>query len=196
MRSPQLGRALGALAAGEAVVIPTDTVYGVAARLDRPSALAAIFRAKGRPRDKALPVLADGVEALDGIAVLGETARLLAARFWPGPLTIVVPRAAGFTVDLGGVDDTLAVRVPACPTALALLESSGALAVTSANRSGEPPAATVAEARRALGSSVKVFVDAGRRAGDASTIVSLVGRPRILRPGPLSPEAVLAAVQA
>lgn len=196
MTAEDIERAVRALDEGAVVLIPTDTVYGIAARPDRPPALAKIFEVKGRPRDKPLPVLAASADDLQGIAMLDRRALRLAARFWPGPLTIVVCRAAGFTADLGGAPTgTLGVRVPDCPTALALLRAAGPLAVTSANRSGEPPAATVDEAHRALGHSIAVSVNAGPRNGVPSTIVSLAGTPRVLRRGSLAPAEVLTAIE-
>lgn len=177
-------RALGALSAGLAIVMPTDTVYGIAARPDVPGALAAVFAAKGRPEDKALPVLAAGVEDLEAVVVFRATAHRYAAAHWPGPLTLVLERAAGWDYDLGGRDhSTIAVRVPNHAVALELLGRSGVLAVTSANRSGEAPATTVDEARLALGHAVGAFVDGGRLEGSPSTVLALTGEPEVLREG-------------
>lgn len=190
-----LRQALDALAAGRPVVLPTDTVYGVGARPDRPAAIAAIFSAKGRPEDKALPVLGADLSALRSVGVFTETASLLGRRFWPGPLTLVVPRADGFDHDLGGTDaGTVAVRIPAFAPTLGLLRQSGPLAVTSANRSGEPPAATVDAARSALGHAIDVFVDGGRVGGAPSTVVSLVDGLVVLREGALSTSAITSVV--
>jgi L-threonylcarbamoyladenylate synthase len=195
--------ALQALDSGRPVVMPTDTVYGVAARTDRPAALTAIFRLKGRPTDKALPVLAASADDLAGIVSLDERARTLGARFWPGPLTLVLPRAEGFDADLGGEGSTVAVRVPSCEVALQLLSAAGPLAVTSANHSGSAPAATVDEARRAFGSAVPVYLDAGRKGGRPSSVVSLgtgtgtegLGAdPKLLRDGPIALADVLDAL--
>lgn len=181
------------------MVVPTDTVYGVAARLDRPEAISSIFRLKERPEDKPLPVLGSSVEQLGAVAEIDERARDLAGAFWPGPLTLVLPRRPGFEVDLGGPDDgvTVGVRVPRSPLLASLLEGSGPLAVTSANLSGRPPAATVEEARAAFGDKVTIYLEEGRGGGRASTVVSLV-RPdgfEILRPGPLSESEIAAALQ-
>jgi L-threonylcarbamoyladenylate synthase len=188
-----VAQAVDALRAGRPVVIPTDTVYGIAALPARREAIAAVFSAKGRRADKPLPVLAAHIEDLESIVRLDERARALAARYWPGPLTLVLPRADGFDADLGGERRaSVAVRVPLCDEALAVLGDAGPLAVTSANRSGEPPATSVEEARRALGAWIGVYVDGGRRAGAPSTIVSLAGEPAVLRAGPISPADVLA----
>ncbi|MFN2490445.1 MAG: L-threonylcarbamoyladenylate synthase [Actinomycetota bacterium] len=190
MRDPaDIGRALEAVRAGRLIVMPTDTVYGVAAH---PDAAGAIFGAKKRSRDKALPVLAAHLADLSPVAVVDERISMLARAFWPGPLTLVLERAAGFDADLGGRARTVAVRVPACSVALALLRRSGPLAVTSANRSGEPAATSVDEARRSLGDAVDVFIDGGPRSGAPSTIVSLVGNISVLREGSLKAAEVLA----
>lgn len=189
-----LGEAVAALQRGRVAVIPTDTVYGVAAA-PTDAGVAALFRVKQRPRDKAIPVLAGGVDDLAGVAELPPAARRLAARFWPGALTLVVPRASGFRVDLGGADtSTVGVRVPDHPLALELLGRTGPLAVTSANRSGRAPAADVAGARAALGSAVSVYLDGGPAGGEASTVVALTPRLRVLRVGAVAPEQLWGAV--
>lgn len=177
---------------GGVIVMPTDTVYGLAARPDVPGAVAAIFAIKERPRDKALPVLAADVDALRDVAEVDERARHLAEVFWPGPLTLVLPRAASFTCDLGGTSAaTVAVRVPALDVALDLLGRTGPLAVTSANRSGAPAAVTVDEARAALGREVDIFIDGGRVGGAPSTVLDIVDGPRVLREGALSREELM-----
>jgi L-threonylcarbamoyladenylate synthase len=179
--------AVDALRAGRPVVIPTDTVYGVAGLFSAPGAVAAVFTAKGRPIDRALPVLGGDGASLHDVAVFDARAQALAARFWPGPLTLVLPRAAGFDVDLGGTTkDSVAVRVPGHDTTLELLRRTGPLAVSSANRSGEPAALTVEAAQAALGETVAVFVDGGRLTGRPSTIVSLLAELRLLREGELA----------
>lgn len=187
-----LAAAVEAIRLGRLVVIPTDTVYGVAASPFDPAAIEAVFAAKGRPSDKPLPVLGADVESLRRVAAFDERAERLAERHWPGPLTLVLRRAGGFEVALG--DDstgTVAVRVPAARVARELLAATGPLAVTSANRSGEKDPATVEEARAALGEAVAVYLDGGRGGGSPSTIVSLVDEPRVVRAGALAPEAVL-----
>jgi tRNA threonylcarbamoyl adenosine modification protein (Sua5/YciO/YrdC/YwlC family) len=191
-----VAEALAALARGAPVVMPTDTVYGVAAPLTD-EGTAALFRVKTRPRTKAIPVLGAGVDDLSGVARFSGPARVLARRFWPGPLTLVLPRVGGFAVDLGGTEtSTVAVRVPDHPVALELLAGAGPLAVTSANRSGEPPASTAREARDALGAGPAVYLDGGRVGGEPSIVVSLAGGFAIVRPGALSPTAVEAALSA
>ena len=178
-----IAEAADAIRSGAIVIIPTDTVYGIGAR---PEAAAAIFELKQRPRDKALPVLGFDVDQLGGIAELDDSAHALAEEHWPGPLTLVVRRSTSFTMDLGGNDPTtVAVRVPAHPVALGLLERTGPLAVTSANVSGEPPATTYEEACALAGGSGVVCLDGGTCEGVPSTVLSLVGEPKVLRQGGL-----------
>ena len=187
-----LDAAAAELEAGRPVVVPTDTVYGVAASLRASRAIDGLFRIKGRPRDKAIPVLASDPAALEEIVSFNERARA-AALLWPGPLTIVLPRAPGFDVDLGGTGDTVAVRVPSLPLALELLSVTGPLAVTSANISGQPPLTSAAAAREVFGSDV-VVVDGGTCDGAPSTVLDLTGEPRILRAGALGAEELYAVM--
>ncbi|HVF07421.1 MAG TPA: L-threonylcarbamoyladenylate synthase, partial [Actinomycetota bacterium] len=133
---------------GELIVFPTDTVYGLAANPAMPQATDGIFRAKRRDPDLTLPVLTSTTEAARAVARFDERAESLAAALWPGALTLVLPRtseSAGWS--LGGDDQTVGVRVPEHRLARAVLDLSGPLAVTSANRSGEPPATTCEELR-------------------------------------------------
>jgi tRNA threonylcarbamoyl adenosine modification protein (Sua5/YciO/YrdC/YwlC family) len=183
------------LKAGRLAVVPTDTVYGVAALVHARGAIAALFAAKGRPDSKALPVLADGIGALADVVTFDPRAEALAERFWPGPLTIVLPRAPGFDVDLGGDGGgSVAVRVPDNDIALDLLARLGPLAVSSANRSGDPSVTTLEDARTALGHSVSVFVDGGRLSGRPSTIVSLLGELSSIREGDIAFAKVQSAI--
>jgi L-threonylcarbamoyladenylate synthase len=189
-------RALQELHAGRPIVLPTDTVYGIAALPGNSAAVDAVFAAKGRPDDKPLPVLGATVEDLEHIAQLDERARVLAHAFWPGPLTLVVPRAVDLAWRLGSDPSAMiAVRIPRCDIALRVLERSGPLAVTSANRSGHRPATTVAEARTALGGDVSVYLDGGPRAGVASTVVTLAQGPRVLRQGAIAEADITQAVE-
>lgn len=176
-----------ALRSGEVIVIPTDTVYGLACLPRHAAAVERIFELKGRPEDKPLPVLGDSIGALEGVARFDERATEMARSYWPGPLTLVLPRATAFDCDLGGNDTaTVAVRVPQNAVTLELLGMTDPLAVTSANRSGEQPAATIEEARRIFGDRVPIYVDGGDGIGSPSTVVSLIGPPRVLREGALS----------
>lgn len=180
--------AVRALQAGELAVIPTDTVYGIAADAFAPDAVARLLAAKGRGRDMPVPVLVGAWRTLDGLVdELGPLARRLVEACWPGPLTLVVRAARSLAWDLGETRGTVAVRMPLHPVALELLGLTGPLAVSSANRSGMPPATTAAEAERHLGDAVSVYLDAGP-AGEPvpSTIVDLTGdRARVLRAGAL-----------
>jgi len=191
----ELATAVTALEGGRVVVIPTDTVYGLAVIPGIPSAVADLFRIKGRSHDKPVAILAGGVRQLSWIADLDNRARRLADAFWPGPLTMVLPRAAGFALDLGaGLG--VGVRIPNHDVALELLGLAGPLAVTSANRSDLPPARTVEEAKAALRDEVEVYIDGGTCSGDPSTVISLLeGEPRVLRPGPVSESEITAALQ-
>ena len=186
-----IAKAAGDLDRGRVIVVPTDTVYGLAGRPDRPEAMQQIFQLKGRPDDKPLPVLGADVESLEQVASFDARAVLLAKSFWPGALTLVLPRVAGFTHDLGGrARDSVAVRVPRADAALLLLGITGPLAVTSANRSGEPPALTIDDARAVFGSSVSSYIDGGSSNGESSTVVSLLGETVVLRSGPISEEEI------
>ena len=175
---------VGSMRRGRLVVIPTDTVYGVAALPRSRGGVLAIFAAKGRSLDKPIPVLGMGVDDLSEVAAFDARARALAEHFWPGPLTLVVPRSPAWAFFLGGdSNDSVAVRAPAHDVARDLLVYSGPLAVTSANRSGEPEATTLEMARASLGDAVAHYIEGGTCSAQASTIVSLVGRPKILRAG-------------
>jgi len=183
--------AVTALQAGQLVVLPTDTVYGIAADAFSPTAVAALLAAKGRGRDMPVPVLVGAWRTLDGLVdELGPLARRMVEAFWPGPLTLVVRAAPSLAWDLGETRGTVAVRMPEHPVALDVLTQTGPLAVSSANRSGQPPAVDAADAERQLGGAVSVYLDAGP-AGEPvpSTIVDLTGdRARVLRVGALDVE--------
>lgn len=178
---------LDSLQAGGVVVIPTDTVYGLACLPRLPDAVQKIFELKGRPEAKPLPVLGDGVGSLETVAEFDERALALARKYWPGPLTLVLPRAHNFIYDLGGNDTTsVAVRMPKSAVTLELLGQTGPLAVTSANRSGEDPATTVEQAREIFGDGVGAYVEGDGGLGMPSTVFSLMGPPQVLRDGALS----------
>jgi tRNA threonylcarbamoyl adenosine modification protein (Sua5/YciO/YrdC/YwlC family) len=184
-----LDDALAALRAGRVVAIPTDTVYGVAALL--PSA-PALFTVKQRPLDVALPVLIADESQLAGVVrmPLPPVADELVAKWWPGPLTIVLDRDPSFTVDLGGSDAagstrTVGVRLPASDLVRALCTDVGPLAVTSANLHGRPTPPDAAGVERELGDAVAVVVDGGTCAGAPSTVVRVTrdGALTVLRQG-------------
>ncbi|GAA0633266.1 L-threonylcarbamoyladenylate synthase [Sporichthya brevicatena] len=196
-RAAGLAAAGAAVGAGQLVVLPTDTVYGLGADAFTPSAVEALLAAKGRGRDMPVPVLIGTMRTLDGIAArLSDAARELADAFWPGGLTIVCHQQPSLAWDLGDSAQTVAIRMPLHPVALDLLKATGPMAVSSANRTGYPPATTVAQAREQLGDSVEVYLDGGPTDDNIpSTIVDVTGsRPRILRAGHISVDDIRSVV--
>ena len=178
---------------GDLVVMPTDTVYGLAADAFSHEAVRSLLAAKGRGREMPPPVLISAVTTLDALASdVPEFGRALAEAFWPGPLTLVCRQQSSLMWDLGETSGTVAVRMPDHPVALALLERTGPLAVSSANLTGLPAATDADAAEEMLGDVVAVVIDAGASpGGEASTIVDVTGdRPRILRLGALSRAAL------
>jgi L-threonylcarbamoyladenylate synthase len=178
---------------GELVVIPTDTVYGVAADAFSPAAVQKLLNAKGRTRQSPPPVLVPGIATLEALAAeVPDAVRRLVDAFWPGGLTIVLPAQPSLAWDLGDTDGTVAVRMPDNRIALELLEETGPLAVSSANLTGEPAATTAQQAVDMLGESVDVYLDGGTSQSTASTIVDATalvapdGKVTILREGAVS----------
>lgn len=187
-------QAAAAAHAGRLIVIPTDTVYGIGTRPDDPAATARLFQAKGRPRAMELPVLVPSTAAARRIAVFDERAEMLAIRFWAGPLTIVLSRTeVSRPWDLGGDPATIGVRMPHHPLALAVLARTGPLAVSSANRSGQPTPSTCEELQAVFGDVVDVYLCASEALdGTASTVVDLSrGPPEVIREGAIDPGASL-----
>jgi L-threonylcarbamoyladenylate synthase len=183
-----LAAAVAALRAGDLVVLPTDTVYGLAAHPDHPEAIERVYVVKERPPEKALPLLVESADQVATVAELTPLAERLMGRFWPGGLTLVL-RARG-------AEATVAVRMPAHPVPLALIRALGApLATTSANRSGQPSCTTAAAVRAQLPRGYAVLIDAGPAPGgrDSTVLDVTTTPPRILRPGAVS-AADLAAV--
>ncbi|HEV7720236.1 MAG TPA: L-threonylcarbamoyladenylate synthase [Iamia sp.] len=181
-------RLVAALEAGEPVVIPTDTVYGLAALPSVPGATNRLYALKDRRPDVPLAVLVAGPESLDEVAAAADPrATDLVSRHWPGPLTLVVRRRPTLAVwDLGGDPGTIGVRSPDHPLVRAVAERVGPIATTSANRHGRPTPATAAEAAASLTGPVAVVADGGPLDGLASTVVDLTVEPwRILRQGAL-----------
>lgn len=154
--------ARGAFGRGELIVIPTDTVYGLACDAFSPDAVQRLLDAKGRDRSSPPPVLVPGVPTLDALAEdVPDAARTLVKAFWPGALTLILPARESLTWDLGDTHGTVALRMPNHPIALELLSETGPLAVSSANLSGQPAARTAREAFDALGDAVSVYLEAG-----------------------------------
>ncbi len=199
---PGMRAARAAIARGALVVIPTDTVYGVAADAFSPEGVQRLLDAKGRTRQAPPPVLVPSVAALDALAdQVPDAVRRLAEAFWPGALTIVLPARSTLAWDLGETHGTVALRMPDDRIALELLEETGPLAVSSANRTGEPAATTAQGALDQLGESIEVYLDGGPTPGaqastiiDATPLVDGTGPVRILRAGALPIEALAAVV--
>ena len=196
-----LGAAARALMEGLLVVLPTETVYGLAARPDDPEATRRLFDAKRRPVGLNLPVLAAGAESAWELGVPNEAARRLAAAFWPGPLTLVLQRTERTrSYWLGERVESVGVRVPDHALSLALLRRSGPLAATSANLSGLPAIGDPAEIVRTFGEAVAVYLlaPAGARhpAGEPSSVVDLTSKPmRLLREGAIEARRLLEAAR-
>jgi len=187
-RERGITRAVTATSAGQLVVLPTDTVYGVGCDAFSPSAVSDLLAAKGRGRDMPPPVLIGHARTLDGLAVnVPREVRELAEAFWPEALTIVCRAQPSLDWDLGETFGTVAIRMPLHPVALQLLEATGPMAVSSANRSGRPAAITCAQAEEELGEAVTIYLDGGRcPEGLPSTIVDGTREiPRVLRIGAL-----------
>ena len=188
--SESLALAAAALRDGGVVGVPTDTVYGLAADPSRPDAIELLFALKERPAEVALPVLVDGREQVSAVCgPLGRAAEHLARRYWPGPLTLVVPRRRTFTADLGGppsTRQTVGVRWPDHPATQALCRQLGPLAVTSANRHGAPPATRADQVAEIFmgAEGLSLILDGGVCEGTPSTVVECRGPAvRCLREG-------------
>lgn len=183
-----------ALGRGEVVVLPTDTVYGIAVDAFNPKAVTALLAAKGRERDTPPPVLIANQAAMHALAAdIPELAKKLADAFWPGALTMVFMAQPSLTWDLGDTKGTVALRIPDHKIALAVLEEVGPLAVSSANLHGQPAAVTAQQAFEYFKDAVPVYLDAGSSPkGQASTIIDLTPlqhgetQVRVLRKGAIS----------
>ena len=188
-REQAIEAATMALQGGDLVVMPTDTVYGIAADAFDVDAVADLLVAKGRGRTMPTPVLISSASTLDALATdVPAFARALVEAFWPGPLTLVCRQQASLQWDLGETRGTVALRMPDDEIALEILERTGPLAVSSANGTGMPAATDADQAEEMLGDVVSVIVDAGESAGgESSTIVDATsGQGRVLRVGALS----------
>ena len=185
-RREGLAAAVAAVRARELVVLPTDTVYGVGCDAFSPAAVRALLAAKGRGPDMPVPVLVGSRSAVDGLVPgVPPAAQELMEQHWPGGLTLVVRHDPDLAWDLGSTGGTVALRMPEHPVALELIEAVGPMAVSSANATGRPPAATAAQAVEQLGDALAVYLDGGPSGEPLpSTIVALTGaEPKILREG-------------
>ncbi len=192
-REQAIEAATMALQGGDLVVMPTDTVYGIAADAFDTDAVADLLAAKGRGRSMPPPVLISSAATLDALATdIPAFARALVEAFWPGPLTVVCRQQGSLQWDLGDARGTVALRMPDDEIALEILERTGPLAVSSANATGMPAATDADQAEEMLGELVAVIVDAGESSGgEASTIVDATsGQGRVLRIGALSLQAL------
>jgi tRNA threonylcarbamoyl adenosine modification protein (Sua5/YciO/YrdC/YwlC family) len=188
-RAAGLKAAERAIAVGDLVVLPTDTVYGIAADAFSPNAVARLLAAKRRGRDMPVPVLIGSWNTLDGLVDhVPPQVDALRKAFWPGGLTLVVRHALSLAWDLGDAEGTVAIRMPLHPVAIELLQRTGPLAVSSANVSGRPPAPDAADALAQLGDDVTVYLDGGPSTDPVpSTIVDCtISPPKLLRPGAVS----------
>ena len=174
---------------GQLVAFPTDTVYGVGADAFNATAIEQLYQAKQRPDEKGIPILlADPADLEKVTQNIPDMVRRLMARFWPGPLTLIVPRHPDLPASISP-NDSIAVRIPDCEVARALIRAAGgAVAATSANQSGRPPAQTGVEALAALAGRVTAVLDDGPTPGGIpSTIITFVdGTLRIIREGPIT----------
>jgi L-threonylcarbamoyladenylate synthase len=179
-----LAEATLALDAGEAIVIPTDTLYGLAADVFNEQAVVRVFEAKGRPPDVPLPVIVGAPDEVRHVARWTPVGRALARAFWPGGVTLLLPVLPSVPEVVVAGGSTVAVRVPNGPFARALASRFGPITATSANRHGEPPPSDAGSARSQLEGRVRLFVDGGRVAGAPSTIVDATGEwPKVTREG-------------
>jgi L-threonylcarbamoyladenylate synthase len=188
-RSAGLVAAATALVEGQLVLLPTDTVYGVAADAFSPAAVTKLLAAKNRGRAMPVPVLVGEASTLAGLVLkVPPVAHRLAEEFWPGGLTLVLEHAPSLAWDLGDAEGTVAVRLPDDEVTRDLLRRTGPLAVSSANRSGRPAATTADEAVQQLGEHAAVVLDGGPRdSSAASTIVDCTApTPRVLRVGAIA----------
>jgi L-threonylcarbamoyladenylate synthase len=194
-----IAAAAAAIGSGLVVAIPTDTLYGLAADPFREDAVARLFAAKGRPGDRAIPLIAADVEQVRiRLGELPPAGRRLADAFWPGPLTLLLDAPDSLAPEVTAGTGRIGVRVPAHATARALCRACGGpLTATSANITDRPPTNDPDEVERTLGSRIEMLLDGGRSAGGPpSTIVDATGdRPRLVRPGAVDWEEVLACVR-
>jgi len=193
-RQDGIAKATAGVRQGDLVVLPTDTLYGIGADAFSPDAVQRLLDAKGRGREMPPPVLVPEVRTVDGLATdVPAYARALIERYWPGPLTLVFKAQPSLMWDLGDTGGTVAVRMPDHEVALDLLKEVGPMAVSSANRTGQPASRTIIDAATQLGASVEFYLDAGPVTGGlASTIVDCThAEPMILRRGAIDADEIM-----
>lgn len=194
-------RAAEALRAGRPVVIPTDTVYGLAVLPHLPTAIADVFTIKRRPASRSLAVLVADRNQAASIATVGDEEAQLMDSFWPGALTLVLQRRPEHLPDLGAGDGTIGVRCPAHPFVRLLAADVGPLATTSANLHGEVTPSMAAAVDEHLDGQVEIVVDGGELSGAASTVARVVITPdnppgvEVFRPGPVTEVQLLATLR-
>lgn len=192
----EIRRALSSLQAGGIIAFPTDTVYGAGSLAFDNAAIESIYTAKDRPIEKAIPILIGDLSDLEKVGMnIPDMALRFAARFWPGPLTCVVPKQPTLPLAVSATS-TVAVRIPNHPDALALLRAAGPMAVTSANISGQPSPTTAQDVYAQLNGRIPLILDGGTTPGGIpSTLVDCTGeQPIILREGPIKLEELLSAL--
>lgn len=193
-RPGAIEEAAALLQQGQLVAFPTDTLYGVGADAFNPAAIARLYRAKRRPAEKGIPILLADLDDLEKVvADVPELARTLMAQYWPGPLTLILPRRPGVPAALSP-NTGVAVRIPDHALARRLIRAAGgAVAASSANLAGAEPATTAAEALATLQGQVAAVLDGGPAAhGQASTVLDCTtDPPRLLRRGPALVEEFL-----
>ena len=193
----EIQTALEILKSGGIVAFPTDTVYGLGALAFDNTAIENIYIAKNRAIEKAIPILIADIDDLEMVAVdIPNMARIFAARFWPGPLTCIVPKKQTLPLAISATS-TVAVRIPDHADACALLSIAGPMAVTSANISGQASPSTAQEVYSQLNGRIPLILDGGKtRGGVPSTLVDCTGeKPVVLREGPISLDELLAALK-
>lgn len=186
--------AKSALMRGECVVMPTDTVYGVAANPFVPKGITSLLAAKRRDRDMPIPVFVPNLDSALALSYqVSDQAKLVMEKFWPGAITLITKAHPTLKWDLGNADGTIALRIPLQRTALELLTETGPLGVTSANLTGEPAATDIESAQRKFGNSVSVYLDTGATSGEvASTIIDASqAQLRVVRVGVISISSIV-----
>lgn len=193
----QIQQALTVLQNNGILAFPTDTVYGLGALAFDNAAIESIYAAKDRPIEKAIPILIGDLSHIDQVAIdIPNMALRFASRFWPGPLTCIVPKKQTLPPAVSATS-TVAVRIPNHPDALAMLRAAGPMAVTSANISGQPSPSTAEEVYTQLNGRIPLILDGGKTPGGVpSTLVDCTGdKPVILREGPISLADLIAAMK-